>query len=1109
MDDIKAWLMRLDLERYAQQFFDNEIDLDALPHITDEDLKDIGIALGARRKILAAAAPTASVTSTPAASVTPAPDAETNRTVDAERRQLTVMFCDLVGSTALSRALDPEDYRDLIRAYQDAVAGVITRYDGHIAKYMGDGVLAYFGFPTAHEDEAQRAAQAGLDILAAIKRIKADKHDALAVRIGVATGLVVVGDIIGDAGAREEAVVGETPNLAARLQTLAEPDQILFADSSRRLAGGMFTFTDLGSRELKGFELPEQVWRLDGERTDVNRFEATRDPLGASFVGREDELAALTRRWDLVKQGQGQIALISGEAGIGKSRLVETAARQFAGDGAVRLRYQCSPFHESSAYYPFVRQLTQAAGLNISAPADEALANLQQLFPSRGDVADKHVAAVAMMMSVPLNGAYEAVAPTPSTLKQTLFEALFGQLAALSAAQPVLITFEDLHWVDPSSQELLDMTLRRLEELPVLALLTFRPEYEPPWAGDANVASLPLNRLDASQTAALAAELAGSGLRANLLQEIVGRSDGIPLFAEELTRNLLEAQEDDSAASSIPATLQDILAARLDRLGDARETAQVGAVIGREFSHQLLAASDLVPNNRLPGDLSALEASGLLSRRGQAPDAVYTFKHALIQDAAYESLLRRRRQELHRRIAETIAGSFPDHAEQAPQVLAQHLEVAGDGAAAAGYWFQAGQRAYRLGAVGEAETAYRRALDVLALQEDPDAEAELQLDCSLALGPLLAFKLGPYAEELTPIYERTEVLSKIVGDDRKRYNVRWNAWHRFHFGGDAASGVEVAAELLDIGRRMNDRGMLLQAHHSGWTSHLALEDIPSTLSHAEAGRELYDPDEHKQQIDAFGGHDAGVCCRITIGMLYTIQGRLEEGRDAADEAVSLAERVEHFFSEIMARGFSCTSRFLRREPLAIIERVDALSERTNFNPQQFLHFTSTPLLTKGWALVQSGESEIGLELAQTSLDAIVETGFPRTSFQRYVLGDAYLSAGRLDKAEAMFESGLETAFATKERLWLPELYRCRAAVLARQGNSAAAETDYEQSMTNAREIDAGLFELRSARDLARLWAEQGRGGEALQLLQPAYDSVTQGRDTPDMVECRTLLDSLS
>lgn len=352
MDNIRAWLVQLNLERYVQDFIDNEIDLDALPYITDEDLKDIGVALGARRKILAAAGLGLTDNSSPASTASPPPDVDTNPDAGAERRQLTVMFCDLVGSTALSRALDPEDYRDLIRSYQDAVAGVITRYDGHIAKYMGDGVLAYFGFPVAHEDEAERASRASLDILTAIKRIITTAQKSLAVRIGVATGLVVVGDIIGDAAAQEEAVVGETPNLAARLQALAEPDQILFSDASRRLAGGMFTFADIGAREIKGFELPEQVWRLEGERTGINRFEAAQGQGYSSFVGREDELATLKRRCDLVRQGQGQIALISGEAGIGKSRLVETAAQQFAPDGLVRLRYQCSPFHETVPIIP-------------------------------------------------------------------------------------------------------------------------------------------------------------------------------------------------------------------------------------------------------------------------------------------------------------------------------------------------------------------------------------------------------------------------------------------------------------------------------------------------------------------------------------------------------------------------------------------------------------------------------------------------------------------------------------------------------------------------------------------------------------------------------------
>lgn len=750
-----------------------------------------------------------------------------------------------------------------------------------------------------------------------------------------------------------------------------------------------------------------------------------------------------------------------------------------------------------------------AAELKADTPASEALTKLEQLFPAGDDEARKQLAAVAMMMSIPLDDAHQAVVPTASTLKNTLLEALCAQLVALSAKQLVLITFEDLHWIDPSSQELLDLTLRRLEKLPVLALLTFRSEYEAPWAGESNVTSLTLNRLSTNQTAMLTTELAGASLGSDILQEIAGRSDGIPLFAEELTRNMLEAQSDGAIASNIPATLQDILAARLDRLGEARETAQVGAAIGRDFSHELVAASGLISDDRLSGDLLTLEASGLLSRHGKGSDAIYTFRHALIQDAAYEGLLRRRRQDMHKCIATTIVNKFPDLAERAPQILARHLEVAGEPIAAATHWLQAGQQAYRLGAMGEAETAYRRALDMLASQKDPDGEAELQLDCVLALGPLLSFKLGPNADELITLYDRADVLSEIVGDDRKRYNVRWNSWHRLHFTGDATSGVKIADELLEIGQRMNDRGMLLQAHHSGWTSHMVLDDIPNTLAHAEAGRQLYDPDEDKHQIDAFGGHDAGVCCRQVMGMLYTIQGRFDEGREAANDAVSVAEQIQHFFSEVMARSFSCTSNFLRREPQEVIDRVDMLQGRVGFNPQQFLHFTNTPALVKGWALVQIGDCEDGLEMARTSLDKIIETGFSRTSFQRYVLGDAYFQAGQIENAEKIIKTGLEVAATTKERLWLAELQRIKAAILAMKGNFVLAEIIYKQALADAKSIHATLFELRVARDLACLWSEQGRKDEALLLLRPVYDAITPGNDNPDMIETIALLDKFS
>jgi class 3 adenylate cyclase len=667
--DVAVWLRSLGLERYEGAFRDNEIDERVLPSLTLEDLKDLGVGIvGHRRKILDAITALRDATAKdPSGHAMSSPPSATPED-RAERRQVTVMFSDLVGSTALSARMDPEDFREVISAYQSAVAGAVGRFGGFVAKYMGDGVLIYFGYPHAHEDDAERAVRAGLQLVTAIGDLKT--HAALQTRIGIAAGLVVVGDLIGSGSSQEQPIVGDTPNLAARLRGIAEPNSVVIAESTRNLVGGLFDLEFLGPQELKGISGSTPAWAALRPASVEGRFEAMHASGLTDLVGREEELDLLLRRWSKAKSGEGQVVLFSGEAGIGKSRLTAALLERLASEPHTRLRYFCSPQHTDSALYPIIGQMERAAGL---AHDDKPQARLDKLDAvlAQTSTSTEDAALFAEMLSLPNDGRYPALKLAPEQRRQRTLEALTLQLAELARQQPVLMIFEDAHWTDPTSLEAIGRTVDRIKTLPVLLIITFRPEFNAPWVGQSHVTSLALNRLGEREAAAIIARLVGNkALPADVLAEIVERTDGIPLFVEEMTKAVLEADSEGAArraAASIPspglavpASLHASLMARLDRLGAARDVAQIGAAIGREFSHALLATVAGKPEAELASLLDRLVAAGLLFRQGVPPHATYLFKHALVQDAAYGTLLREPRRALHARIAGTIEDQFTE-----------------------------------------------------------------------------------------------------------------------------------------------------------------------------------------------------------------------------------------------------------------------------------------------------------------------------------------------------------------------------------------------------------------------------------------------------------------
>ena len=718
MEQIANWLEKLGMSEYAQRFADNGINFAALRHLTDQDLKDIGVLLGHRRIMLAAIAKLDG-----AAALAPEPAPPEPKAQDAaERRQVTVMFSDLVGSTALSTRMDPEDLREVISAYQKCVARTVLRFGGYVAKYMGDGVLVYFGYPLAHEDDAERAVRAGLELVAAVGDLTTGA--ALQARVGIATGLVVVGDLIGSGAAQEQAVVGETPNLASRLQGIAEPDSVVIAESTRKLLGNLFELQDLAVRDLKGIAAPQRAWAALRPRTVESRFEALHASGLTALVGREEELELLLRRWSQAKTGQGQVVLLSGEAGIGKSRLTAALLERLAAEPHSRLRYFCSPQHTDSAFYPIISQMERAGGLAHDDTPQARLDKLDAVL-AQTSTSPEDAALFAEMLSLPNDGRYPALVLSPEQRRQRTLEALTAQVAGLASRQPVLMIFEDAHWADPTSLEAFGRAVDRLKALRVLLIVTHRPEFEPPWIGRPYVTALTLNRLGEHHIAAIIDGVTGNkALSAIIRQDIIERTDGIPLFVEEITKAVLEAESEGAArrtigavpppALAVPASLHASLMARLDRLGPAKGVAQVGAAIGREFSHPLLAAVTRKPEAELGSALDRLIDAGLLFRQGVPPYATYLFKHALVQDAAYGTLLREPRRALHARIAETLEGEFGEIAESQPELLARHCTEAGLIEKAVSFWRTAGQRSMARTALLEGAEQLKRALDQIA-----------------------------------------------------------------------------------------------------------------------------------------------------------------------------------------------------------------------------------------------------------------------------------------------------------------------------------------------------------------------------------------------------------
>ena len=1124
MQQIANWLEKLGMSEYVQRFAESDIDIDVLGELTDQDFDRLGVSLGHRRRMLRAireleASPIAALTELQASAPT-APEPATKET--AERRQVTVMFSDLVGSTALSAHMDPEDLREVISAYQKCVAETMRRFGGFVAKYMGDGVLVYFGYPEAHEHDAERAVRAGLELIAAVVGLK--MHVPLQTRVGIATGLVVVGDLIGSGEAQERGIVGETPNLAARLQGIAEPNTVVIADSTRRLLGNLFELEDLGPKDLKGIGGPVPAWSALRESSVEGRFDALHATGLTALVGRDEELELLLQRWSKAKSGEGQVVLISGEAGIGKSRLTAALLERLSGEPQTRVRYFCSPQHTDSAFYPIIGRMERAAGFTHEDTPKDKLNKLDAML-ARSTTSLQDASLLAEMLSLPNNGRYPALDLTSQRRRERTLDALMVQLMSLTRRHPVLIILEDAHWSDPSTLEMLDRTVKRIESLRVLFVVTFRAEFEPTWIGQSHVTTLTINRLTRREVDGMIDNLAGEQpIPTNIRQDIVERSDGIPLFVEEVTKAVLEAGNQNgpdhttivpSSNFEVPATLQALLMARLDRLGAAKEVAQIGAAIAREFSYALLAAVTRQPELELQSALHRLVAAGLLFQEGEPPQATYLFKHALVQDAAYGALLREPKRALHARIAEVLESQFRDIAENQPEVLARHCTEAGLIENAASLWGKAGHRSLDRSALLEAVAQLSRALDqAAALPTTPTLRRE-QIELQVAVITPLVHVKGYAAPETKAAAERAlllidqaEALGERLDDPLTLFTVLYGILvaNLAAFNGPVVR--ELATQFVMLAEQLKAIAPVMIGHRLMGTSLLCTGKIMEGRAHYNQALALYAPTEHRQLATRFG-QDIAVATLAFRSLASWMLGYPTAALADTEQAIINAREIGQAATLMYALAVASVTPVLCGKyaiAKALHDELLPLAEDKGTS-----WWKAFGLMEQGWLLALTGEASAAaplIALGITLFRSLGSTFWLPTYLSNLAM--AYAELGKFDDARGCLGEATTAIEATGERWFEAEVSRIagKIALLSPAPDLSNAEAYFEHALSIARQQQAKSWELRAAMSMARLWRDQGKRKEARALLAPVYGWFTEGFDTLDLKEARALLDAL-
>ncbi|RXG88275.1 AAA family ATPase [Bradyrhizobium vignae] len=1116
MTAIAEWLASIGLSEYAGRFAENAIDLSVLGDLTEQDLKDLGVLLGHRRKMLRAIAELRG-------DVPPAAPTGSKKVPreGAERRQLTVMFCDLVGSSALSVRLDPEDLRAVIGAYHACIAEIITKSEGIIARYMGDGVLAYFGFPQAHEDDAEQAIRAGLALVDAVANLKTEAGAVLQVRVGIATGMVVVGELIGEGAAKEQGVIGETPNLAARLQALAMPGTVLICESTRRLTEGQFEYRNVGPAILKGWVEPLPAWEVLGTSGVESRFQALHQTRLTPPIGRDEEIDLLLRRWHNATRGEGSAVVLTGEPGIGKSHIAQALEERLKEtEPHVTLRLFCSAHHTNSALYPFIRQLERAARFERTDSPDVKFVKLQALLAQSGAAADQIVPPLANLLSVPAGDRYQLPDLNPHKRKEITLAALLMQLNTLAARQPVFIAFEDAHWADPTSLELLTLTLERVPQLRALVLITARPDFMPPWPGHAHVTTVSLTRLNRRNGAALIERVtAGKTLPKEVTDQILARTDGIPLFVEELTKTVLETgllhEQDDHYVLSrplppmaIPTTLHASLMARLDRLAPVREVAQIGAVVGREFSYELLSIVAGLPRERLDEALGQLVRSELIFCRGEIPRAVYTFKHALVRDAAYSGLLKSRRAALHAMIADAFERHFLEIVEAQPETIAHHLTEAGLFEKATGYWLLAGRKAAMRSANLEAIAQLERGIETTIHLADGERKDRLELDFAVALGPCLIATQGPASNKAVATFARARELCERLRDPPEQLQIMFWLTTASVIRGELPVAQETIAALLHLTETRGDRPALLNATRGQAMIRLfmgRLTDAREAIERAVAEFEASSEDDRLAARAA--GQDAGVADLALMSWVLWLLGHFDAASARMDAAIQRADVINHPHSQAYACYYASVLHALRGElsrAQRYADRCRSLSEEHGFRQWHGL-----AQAVRGICVTMLDPSSSAVEEIRAAMDEYRGAGYQLGITALYVLLCPALLLGQdYETAMALIERGLTTTTRNSERIFEAELYRLKARTLMLRGSRDAGTELLQKALTTASAQRAKALELRAAMDLAAVWVEEGDREEAIKVLTPVYDWFTEGFETQDLKQARALLDQL-
>jgi predicted ATPase/class 3 adenylate cyclase len=1072
-----------------------------------------------------------------------------------ERRHLTVMFCDLVGSTALSTRLDPEDLHQLVQAYQHTCAEVITRYEGHIAQHLGDGILVYFGYPVAHEDDAIRAVRAGLEIVAEFQRQNVENMGVrgrvpLQVRIGIHTGQVMVGEV-GRGERREQLALGDTPNIASRVQGQAEPNTVVISGDTYHLVQGFFTCQDLGPRDLKGVSALLSLYRVLGTGVAQSRFEVSEQRGLTPLVGRDEESELLARRWERAKAGQGQVVLLSGEAGIGKSRLAQVLREQSAADPQVRVLCQCSPFYQNSALYPLSDGWQRLLQFGREDTPDEKLGKLMQGLASLKMNDPETLALFAAFLAIPLPDAHPPLQLTPQKQKEKTLHSLITWLQRSAERQPVRLEIEDLHWADPSTLEWLGLLLDRVPGFRILVLLTFRPEFTLPWPAQAHVLPLQLSRLPQLQIAEMVERVAGKGLPREVLRQLISKSDGVPLYIEEMTKNVLESSwltetKDRFEVSgplpqlAIPATLHDAFAARLDRLAPVRELAQIGAVLGREFPYELIRGVSQMEDASLQDGLRRLVTAEIVFQRGLPPDATYTFKHALLQDTAYASLLKSQRQQLHVRAAQMLEQQFGEMVELHPELLAHHYTEAGLVKQALPYWQQAGQRANQRSAYAEAVTHLTKGLELLKTLPDTPERAQSELTLQIALGTALMATRGYAAPEVGQAFARARELCRQVGETPQLFPVLWGLSVFYVVRDELQTTWEVVEQLLRLAETVQDPRFLVGAALMAGGASVLLGELPRAREHLERGIALYGLRQHRFHVSLFG-EDVGISCLCWEAFALWGLGYPEQALKRVEEALTLAQEFSHPFS--LAYAISCVARLhqFRQETQATQAQVDTLLALAA--EQGFTLRAAQGTILRGWALAMQAQREEGIAQLRQGLRAFRATG-AEFWWPAYLalLAEAYGEVGRYEEGLNTVAEALDAVNKTGERFYEAELYRLKGTLtlqklsvasirlsetsgvgnahhhvmVAKAGTEGAAHPTEEEAeacflkaLEIARQQQAKSLELRAATSLARRWHQQGKTAEARALLMPVYQWFTEGFDTKDLQEAKALLEALT